>query len=262
MLRERNMPNLTETNNKNEIHNGRKIVVVGNSGLFPDNVINHSVRLAERLGYELVAISVDTNFEGKAFENRTTESARKLCGEADRSGIRCSHIIRSGDIGFVVEDIIHEIRRVEIVVIDSEANNESIRNISVPVVSVLSSSNGKGGNVMPAQSGSSKAKLIGKTAGYGLLSAAFCAAVFTNSNTVAQYCAKGGWFSVLPIATVLVFSFVHGAFAHNLWSLLGIEAFKRDQLRQTEHKVIEKRKQQRKRPRAYAYVNPFHRIDR
>lgn len=111
------------------------------------------------------------------------------------------------------------------------------------------------------ESSNSKAKVIGKTAGFGLLSAACYAAVFTNSAAVMQTFTKGGWYAALPIATVVAISLVHGAFAHNLWSLLGIEALKRDQVRKTEHKVIQKRKTQRKRPRAYAYVNPFHRVD-
>ena len=114
---------------------------------------------------------------------------------------------------------------------------------------------------MPAKSKSSKAKVIGKTAGYGVASAACYAAVFTNADAVNQIFSRGGWYAALPIAAVLAISFVHGTFAHNLWSLLGIEALKRDQVRKTEHKVIEKRKQQRKRPRAYAYVNPFHGMD-
>jgi hypothetical protein len=34
-------------------------------------------------------------------------------------------------------------------------------------------------------------------------------------------------YAVLPIGTVFVFSFAHGAFAHNLWSVLGIEAIQK-----------------------------------
>ncbi len=153
---------------------------MANNGLFAENLINHCVQLAGRLGYDLAALSVDAQCEGRSFENRSAESARKLCERAARNGIHCSSMIRSGDIEFAVEDAIHEIKRVEIVVIDSETNSESIRNISVPVVSVLSAFNDKGGSAMPAKSESSKAKAIGKTAGYGVLSAAFCAAVFTN----------------------------------------------------------------------------------
>ena len=255
------MSDLIGANHKNEVRNGRKILVVANNGLFPENLINHCVQLAGRLGYDLAALSVDAQCEGRAFENRSAESAKKLCERAVREGIHCNAMIRSGDIEFAVENAIHEIKRVEIVVVDSEISSESIRNISVPVVSVLSAFNDQGGNAMPAKSESSKAILMGKTAGYGVVSAACYAAVFTNADTVTQICSRGGWYAAIPIATVLAFSFVHGAFAHNLWSLLGIEALKRDQVRKTEHKVIEKRKQLRKRPRAYAYVNPFHRID-
>jgi|SRR5208337_2905545 len=255
------MSDLIGKNRKNELRNSRKILVVANNGVFAETVINHCVQLAGRLGYDLTALSVDAQCEGRAFENRSAESAKKLCERAVLNGIHCSAMMRSGDIEFAVEDAIHEIKRVEIVVIDSETKSESIRNISVPVVSVLSALNDKGENAMSAKSESSKYNAIGKTAGYGLVSAAFYAAVFTNADTVTQTFSRGGWYAALPIATVLAFSFVHGAFAHHLWSLLGIEALKRDQVRKTEHKVIEKRKQQRKRPRAYAYVNPFHRID-
>ncbi|MGO9313806.1 MAG: hypothetical protein ACLQDI_13840 [Syntrophobacteraceae bacterium] len=253
------MSNLSGTNHKNGLRNSRKILVVGDKGFFAESVINHSIHLAERLGYDLVALSVDVQGEGRAFGN-SAASTRRLLEMADRHGIYCSQMVRSGDIEFAVEDTIHEIKRVEIVVIESETNSESIGNISVPIVSVLSDTNKKGDTSMVA-SKSSKAVVIGKTAGYGVVSAALCAAAVTHADTIAQICSRGGWYAAVPITTVLVFSFVHGAFAHNLWSALGIEAFKRDQVRQTEHKVIEKRKLQRKRPRAYAHVNPFHRID-
>ena len=253
------MANLSRTNHKNGLRNNRKILVVGDKGFFAESVINHSIHLADRLGYDLVALSVNVQCEGKAFGN-CAASTRKLFEMADRHGIYCTQMVRSEDIEFAVENTIHEIRRVGVVVIESETNSESIRNISVPIVSVLSDKNNKGDTSMVA-SNSSKAVVIGKTAGYGVLSAAFCAAAFSRSDTIAQVCSRGGWYAALPIATVMVFSFVHGTFAHNLWSALGIEAFKRDQVRQTEHKVIEKRKLQRKRPRAYAPVNPFHKMD-
>jgi len=255
------MSDLIDINQKNGIRNSRKILVVANNGVFTENLINHCVQLTGRLGYDLVALSVDAQYEGGRFEKRAVESAIKLCARAGRDGIHCSAMIRSGDIEFAVEEAIHEIKRVEMVLIDSEIKGESIKNISVPVVSVLSAFNDKGGNLMSAQRESSKAGAIGKTAGYGLVSAACLGAVFAHADTVVQVFSRGGWFAALPIATVLVFSFMHGAFAHNLWSLLGIEAFKRDQVRMTERKVIQKRKQQRRRPRAYAYVNPFHRVE-
>jgi len=69
-----------------------------------------------------------------------------------------------------------------------------------------------------------KGKPVGKTICYGILSAALYAAVFSYSDVVLQLFTKGGVYAALPIATVFVFSFAYGAFASNLWSVLGIEA--------------------------------------
>ena len=234
---------------------------MANNGVFAETVINHCVQLAGRLGYDLAALSVDAQCEGRAFENRSGESAKKLCDRAVRHGIHCSAMIRSGDIEFAVEDAIHEIKRVEIVVIESETNSEKHpKYIGSGSECFIRFKQTKEEMQWLLRANPRKLVVIGKTAGYGVVSAACYAAVFTHADTVTQICSRGGWYAAIPIATVLAFSFVHGAFAHNLWSLLGIEALKRDQVRKTEHKVIEKRKQQRKRPRAYAYVNPFHRM--
>jgi hypothetical protein len=81
-------------------------------------------------------------------------------------------------------------------------------------------------------------------------SAALYAAVFLNSDTVMQYFTKGGLYSALPIATVFVFSFMHGSFASSFWSMLGIEATKKAQPR-----VAAKRPVQRKRPRPQLRVD-------
>ena len=95
-----------------------------------------------------------------------------------------------------------------------------------------------------------RGKLIRRTIGLGLASAALYAAVFTNSDTVMKYFTKGGIFAALPIVTVFAFSFVHASFASNLWSLLGIEATKKVQPR-----VAVKRPAPRKRPRPQLNLN-------
>ena len=59
------MSDLNGTNHKNGLRNRRKILVVGDKGFFAESVINHSIHLAERLGYDLVALSVDVQCEGK-----------------------------------------------------------------------------------------------------------------------------------------------------------------------------------------------------
>ncbi|MEW6111884.1 MAG: hypothetical protein AB1664_07125 [Thermodesulfobacteriota bacterium] len=72
-----------------------------------------------------------------------------------------------------------------------------------------------------------KRKLFMKTALYGAVTAVLYAVVFTNSDWVMQLFTRGGVYAALPIATVFIFSFAHGAFAGNLWSSLGIDAVTR-----------------------------------
>jgi hypothetical protein len=85
-----------------------------------------------------------------------------------------------------------------------------------------------------------------------------------NADTITNLFTRGSWYAALPIATAFIFSFAHGAFASNLWSLLGIEAAKKDMkfqtVEKTAHKDVFQKKTSRKRPVARAYVNPFHRL--
>jgi hypothetical protein len=51
--------------------------------------------------------------------------------------------------------------------------------------------------------------------------------LITNQKLVTEVYTMGGWHAVYPVGTALIFSFVHGAFASNLLSVLGIEAKKK-----------------------------------
>ncbi|MCL4502647.1 MAG: hypothetical protein M1438_12480 [Deltaproteobacteria bacterium] len=110
--------------------------------------------------------------------------------------------------------------------------------IPLPVFSI---SGYEGEDIMAKEQEANRRKLIGKTIALGLGSAAIYAAVFWNSGAVMQYFTKGGIFAALPIATVFLVSFVHGAFAHNLWSCLGIEATKKVQPRMAPRPAARKR---------------------
>ena len=59
---------------------------------------------------------------------------------------------------------------------------------------------------------------------FGLLSTALYATVFAFSNTILEYCARGHFYTLLPVGSVFLFSYVHGSFASNTWTALGIEA--------------------------------------
>jgi hypothetical protein len=61
---------------------------------------------------------------------------------------------------------------------------------------------------------------------FGAISIAAYVAIFMNENWETDTYTMGGWYAVFPVGTALVFSFIHGAFASNMLSLLGLEAKK------------------------------------
>jgi len=61
---------------------------------------------------------------------------------------------------------------------------------------------------------------------FGALSLSGYVALIANQKLVNEIFTMGGWHAVYPVVTALIFSFVHGAFASNLLSVLGIEAKK------------------------------------
>ncbi len=86
---------------------------------------------------------------------------------------------------------------------------------------------------------------------FGTLAIALYATVFTNADLVMKYFTKGGFYTVLPVATVFVFSYIHGSFASNVWTALGICAS--DKCLKTAEKS--KTKTKAKRPRARATLH-------
>ena len=149
-----------------------------------------------------------------------------------------------------IKDLNHEVKRIDFVITDQGIKDEEITGeIPLPVFSI---SGYQGEKVMAQEhhETANRGKMIRRTIGLGVASAALYAAVFTNSATVMSYFTKGGIYAALPIVTVFAFSFVYGPFTSNLWSLLGIEATKKVQPR-----VAAKRPAPRKRPRPQLHVN-------
>ncbi|MYL84960.1 hypothetical protein GTA51_17755 [Desulfovibrio aerotolerans] len=67
-------------------------------------------------------------------------------------------------------------------------------------------------------------KPMGKLLLYGLGSVALYAAVYQFQDILLTTSARGGAYTVLPIATVFLFSWIHGTFAGTLWEVLGVTA--------------------------------------
>jgi uncharacterized integral membrane protein len=68
-----------------------------------------------------------------------------------------------------------------------------------------------------------KKKPIGKMVVFGAMSLGFYALLLSNMQLVTNTFTLGGWYAVLPVGTAFLFSFVHGAFASNFLSVLGLE---------------------------------------
>ena len=75
-----------------------------------------------------------------------------------------------------------------------------------------------------AESKTNGKKALANTIIFGLVTAVLYGVVFSCSGVVMNYFTRGGLYAALPIVTVFMFSFAHGTFASNLWSVLGIEA--------------------------------------
>ena len=74
---------------------------------------------------------------------------------------------------------------------------------------------------------SSKKKPVGKMLVMGAISLVLYTLLLTHQDLVNGTFGKGGWYALLPIVTAFVFSFVHGAFTGDFWTVLGIEAAKK-----------------------------------
>lgn len=239
----------------------KKILVISASDTLSTELREYSVHLAERMDCGLVLLSLGPLWNQQVFARRAERSARDLQRRAALIGVHCDHLVKFGDVGLAIDAVRSQVKRIAFVVADTEVvKNEGLGDLTIPVFTVSSQTETTKGDRIMSASTTSKTTLLAKTAAYGALSAGLYTAVFMNADTVMSYFTRGGLYAALPIATVFVFSFAHGNFASSMWSLLGIEAVRKDALRQTEQKVVQSRKRAQKRPRAYAYVNPFHRI--
>jgi hypothetical protein len=241
----------------------RKILVVSKDYLFSSGVVDYAANLSQRLGYDIIAMSVNPalgqsgkffspynqHLRGK-FTQRTKEAWTPVASALANQGIRSEHVVKFEGLAGAIKDLNHEVKRIDFVITDQGIADEEITGeIPLPVFSI---SGYQGEKVMAQEhhESANRGKLIRRTVGLGVASAALYAAVFTNTGTIMTYFTKGGIFAALPIVTVFAFSFVYGPFTSNLWSLLGIEATKKVQPR-----VAAKRPAPRKRPRPQLHVN-------
>jgi hypothetical protein len=211
----------------------RKILIVSREARFSESVVNYAVNLAERLGYDLIALNVGSGstkgllqspygyFQGEKFKSSAKKAAARIEGRLKTKGLGFEHLVRFGEVGPAVEALNHEKKRIEFVLNASEISEaEMMGGVSLPVFTIK----GNQGDIVMAKETTRGGKLIGKTIAYGLATAALYAGIFWNSDSIMSYFTRGGWYAALPVATVFLVSYVHGTFSHNVWEVMGIRA--------------------------------------
>ncbi|WP_198013827.1 hypothetical protein [Desulforegula conservatrix] len=209
-----------------------KILVISTSLGFQDEIMDFAIQLSGRTECQIFAVSLAEQPIKKnllaVFASQEEKQISKFKKTAWAAGTDFKHIFMAEEPGKASWELCHKLKRVDFIITDDHAAYERIKgNVTVPVYKIKTAANikkGFKGGFMGKTASENKNSYGIKTLIYGIISVALYAAVFTHAEIVMSYFTKGGLYSALPIVTVFIFSFVHGAFAGNLWSLLGIEA--------------------------------------
>jgi len=126
----------------------RKILVVSREAAMSEEVAEYATALAERLGYELIALSVGDGPGGEAvsayqqhmqekFRERAAKSAQALEHKAAARGVALTHVVKFGEVGAAVDAINREYRRIDMVLSDSRTQTEELpAKVNLPVFSL------------------------------------------------------------------------------------------------------------------------------
>lgn len=211
----------------------RKILLVGQGARFSDSILEYALNLAERLGYDLVAVNVGPAApQGRLlpglkarcrqawFQARARLAWRSALRKLSTSGLKCEQEVRFDDLSRAVTDLNREKRRIEFVLNAAEARDgDMLGAVSLPVFTISP----RKGEISMAKE-TMVGKVLGRTLAWGAATVGLYTAVFLNSEAIMRYFTRGGWYAALPVATVFVFSYIHGSFSHYLWEALGIRA--------------------------------------
>jgi hypothetical protein len=134
-----------------EVMEKPKILVVGHEDTFSIPLIDYSVGLAERMGYEIIALSCSsiggssTKFLSpfrekisKDFESGAKKGFEALQKKTQEQGIPCTHLCKFGDLNDCIKQIHKEVRRIEFVLTEPEedAKREGFTQ-AIPVFSMV-----------------------------------------------------------------------------------------------------------------------------
>jgi hypothetical protein len=265
----------------------KRILVVSRTGRVDADLMDQTLNIAQRLGLDLLCLYIDPMPQWSDADNRrpgfatnARTNASLFVDKARRRGVNIDALFTSGKVLETVGDIVARNRGIEFVVVEPGIGSRELTAIlSVPVFAAvvdptlspqppafnpaelfvrprgvwaaglkfLTEHPHRGGKQMASTV--SKRKTVQKTFVFGAAAAAIYAAVYFFADPLMAIATKGKFYAVVPVATVFLFSYIHGNFTSYFWSALGIEASKSVGVQPTA-KAVKPAKRKDTRPRA------------
>jgi hypothetical protein len=232
----------------------RRLLVVGEEGPCSDRLESYASELARRIGGQAVVLHLVPDVRGQP----ASDGPLLSCTPSQPGLI--AYRARMSEAGTAVDRVCCDIKRIEFILTASRYALEALsETATVPVFHASGdTASTQGECIMGNGSNAATQRPLVKTAVLGVLSAMLYGVLFWKADAIMSMFTRGGMFAILPIGAAVIFSFAHGMFASSLWSLLGIHARTSSTTKAVAPTARPARKAQR--PRAYAYVNPFHNI--
>jgi len=130
-----------------------KVLVVGNGDSFGNPVVDYTVGLAERMGYEIIALNVNpppAHFSKvlgshgdrllyEAFKSKCEQGVAAFRAASQDKGIALTHLVKLGDVDECVKEVHQQVRRVEFVITEPESYPEPEHGrVAIPVFCMTS----------------------------------------------------------------------------------------------------------------------------
>jgi len=237
------------------------ILLVTRGSRLAEPVMDYAVNVADRMNCKILATYVNTlplfgsgDIYHKQFAAAIEQNASEFKERAVTRGVDFEYVQESGKISKIISRLCRIVKRIEFVLIDQGIKiEEAAFGSPVPVFNIVCADSRTGkmtGNrradkkILEKRNSASlnKKSYWLKTLVFGTIIGGLYAALFTNFELVMQYVTRGGIYALLPVASAVVFLYVHGAFFSNFRSALGIEGSKVTVLKKVEEsKSVDKR---------------------
>ncbi len=131
---------------KDYLEEQKKILVVEKGRFFSRSVMDYVIGLAERMGFEIIAVNIippnmDTNSEDlrKEFTKAYSQQLSYFSNKCKDLGIRFRHFIKVGDVKCCIKELERDIKRIEFLVYSNDNIVNSLKNGIIPLLCVSES---------------------------------------------------------------------------------------------------------------------------